>query len=85
MEIPSFNGSRYLLVFVDDYSRKVFGYFLKSKDVVSKIFVDFKNLVENQTNTKIKILRTNNGTEFVNGENIKSSWNYPPNNSAIYP
>lgn len=44
-------GARYTLV-EDDFSRMVFVYFLKSKDEVFNKFIEFKNLVENQTEEK---------------------------------
>ena len=40
MEIKSIGGVRYLLTFVDDYSRKVFTYFQESKDQVTETFKD---------------------------------------------
>ncbi len=55
-----------MLTFMDDASRKVFVYFLKSE--FCAIFKDFKTLVENQTGKKIKVLRSDNGTEYVNKE-----------------
>lgn len=71
MEEVSLGGARYVMVLVDDFSRKVFVYLLKSKgDAVDK-FVDFKNCAENQMNKKLKILRTDNGSEFCN-ENMES-------------
>lgn len=65
METISIGKSRYILSFVDDYSRKVFLYFLKEKSEVFYMFKAFKSLVENQTERKIKILRTDNGTEYL--------------------
>lgn len=62
----SFSGNCYLLTFVDDYSRKTFVFPIKRKSEVFEKFVDFKNTVENQCSNKIKILRTDNGTEYVN-------------------
>lgn len=67
MEVPSIGKSRYFLTFVDDCSRMVHIYFLKSKDETLGYFKEFKNLVENQKNRKIKVLRTDNGTEFTSG------------------
>jgi transposase InsO family protein len=55
-----------LLTLTDDFSRKTFGYLLKSKDEVKTKFKEFKLLVENETNKKIKTLRIDNGTEYVN-------------------
>lgn len=66
MEVKSNAGSMYVLTFTDDCSRKVFTYFLKNKSLVFETFVNFKKLVENQTGKKIKILRSDNGGEFVN-------------------
>lgn len=71
METTSIEGTKYFLIFVDDYSRKVFVYFLKKKSDVFETFRTFKQLVENQTGRKIKILRTNNGTEYCS-EGFKS-------------
>ena len=41
-------------------------YFLRSKSEVSEKFVEYKALVENQTGHKIKVFRSDNGTEYVN-------------------
>jgi len=65
MEEPSLGGARYILTFIDDFSNKVFVYFLKAKSEVFDKFKEFKNLIENQTNRKIKKLRTDNGTEYT--------------------
>ena len=68
METKSIGGAQYFLLFVDDYSRMTFIYFLKHKNEVFKKFKDFKAIVENQQNKKIKILHTDNGGEFCSGE-----------------
>ena len=39
-------------------------YFLKKKSEVFKRFLEFKSLVKNQNNKKIKVLRIDNGGEF---------------------
>ena len=62
--VPSFGGKRYMLTFVDDFSRKVWVYFLRHKNEAFPMFKKFKALVENQTGRKIKKLRTDNGLEF---------------------
>lgn len=66
MTMPSQGGARYTLLFVDDYSRFVVGYFLKKKSEVTTRFGEFKALMENQTGKSIKKIRTENGSEFVN-------------------
>lgn len=66
MSVPSFSGAKYLLTFIDDFTRKIFVYFVKSKDEALEIFKVFKSYAENQTGLKIKMLRTDNGGEYVN-------------------
>lgn len=62
----SFGGAKCFVTFIDDYSRKVFLYPMKHKNEVFNHFVNFKNFVENQTGRSIKMLRTDNGTEYCN-------------------
>ena len=62
--IPSLGGSLYYVRFIDDFSRNTWLYFLKKKLEVFKKFKEFKALVENQTEKKIKDLRTENGGEL---------------------
>lgn len=66
MSVSSFSGAKYLLTFIDDYTRMTFGYFIKTKDQVLPVFKEFKNLMENQTDLKIKKLRSDNGCEYIN-------------------
>ncbi|KAL4272870.1 hypothetical protein GQ457_13G029760 [Hibiscus cannabinus] len=61
---PSLGGKHYFVTFVDDFSRRVWVYAMKSKDEVLKIFLKWKNMIENQTGRKIKRLRTDNGGEY---------------------
>lgn len=68
METISEGKSRYFLLFVDDYSRMAFVYFLKAKNEALKYFKIYKALVEKQTEKSIKILRTDNGGEFCSTE-----------------
>jgi len=66
--VPSKGGARYMLTFIDDYSRKVWVYFMKKKSDVFVTFKQWKALVEKQTGKKIKRLRTSNGLEFCDGD-----------------
>lgn len=66
METPSRGGAKYFITFIDDKSRKVYVYFLKNKMDIKSVFAKYKNEVENQLDKKIKILRTDNGTEYMN-------------------
>ena len=45
-----------------------FGYLLEHKDQNFERFKDFKALVENHTNFKIKMLRSDNGGEYNSNE-----------------
>lgn len=68
MENSSIGGARYLLTFVDDFSKKTFVYFLKAKSDVLSTFRNFKSYIENQTEKKIKVFRTDNGTEYCSND-----------------
>lgn len=71
MSVNSLGGARYYLTFIDDFSRKILIYVLKNKSQVFDCFVKFKNLVENQLDKKIEVLRTDNGTEYCNNNFAK--------------
>lgn len=58
METTSAGGSRYFLTLIDDFTRKVFIFFLKEKSEVAEIFEEFRAYVERQTKKKIRILRS---------------------------
>jgi transposase InsO family protein len=62
---PSLCGFKYYVIFIDDHSRKTWIVFMKKKDEVLSRFVEFRALVENQTNKKIKALRSNNRGEYI--------------------
>jgi hypothetical protein len=68
MSRASLSGREYYLAFIDDYSRKTWIYFLKTKSEVFKRFQEFKALVENQIGKKIKVLRSDNGGEYASTE-----------------
>jgi hypothetical protein len=68
MSVESVSGSRYFVLFIDDYSRKTWIYFLKTKDEVFGRFQEFRALVENQTRRKIQVLRSDNGGEYTSKE-----------------
>jgi transposase InsO family protein len=65
---PSINKVRFFLIFFDDFSRFTWIYFLRKKSEVFQHLKDFKALVETQSGKKIKVLRTDNGGEYVNHE-----------------
>ncbi|XP_071699236.1 uncharacterized protein [Rutidosis leptorrhynchoides] len=61
-------GFKYFLTIVDDYSRAVWIYMLKSKEDVYDNVFSFVQLLENQFTKRIKIIRSDNGTEFLNNK-----------------
>jgi transposase InsO family protein len=68
MSTTSLSRYVYYVSFIDDYSRKTWIYFLKAKNEVFNKFKEFKALVENLSEKKIKILRSDNGGEFTSDE-----------------
>jgi hypothetical protein len=65
MTVASLNGYLYYVLFIDDHSRKTWIYFLKTKDGVLARFQEFKAQVENLTRRRIKVLRSDNGGEYI--------------------
>jgi transposase InsO family protein len=65
MIVASLNGYLYYVLFIDDHSWKTWIYFLKTKDGVLAKFQEFKAQVENLTEKKIKVLRSDNGGEYT--------------------
>jgi transposase InsO family protein len=65
MRTTSLGGARYFVTYIDDFSRKVWVYLLKSKGECLEKFKEFKALVETQSEHKIKVFRSNNGGEYI--------------------
>ena len=53
-----------MLTIIDDYSRRVWPYFLKNKDDTFAAFTEWKVMIERQTEKKVKVFCTDNGGEF---------------------
>ena len=60
-QIKSLGRSIYFLLFIDDYSRMSWVYFLQHKSQTFQKFQNIKVMVENQSGCHIKVLRTNRG------------------------
>jgi hypothetical protein len=60
----SLNGVKYFLTIVDDFSRFTWVHLMVSKSQTRYLLVSFINLVADQFNTMVKILRSENGIEF---------------------
>ncbi|GKA99407.1 retrovirus-related pol polyprotein from transposon TNT 1-94 [Tanacetum coccineum] len=63
IRVESFNGKKYVLVIVDDYSRYTWTYFMRSKDETPKVLIDFLKLVQRGLYAQV---RTDRGTKFLN-------------------
>nr|GEU53290.1 putative ribonuclease H-like domain-containing protein [Tanacetum cinerariifolium] len=64
--VKRLNKKSYCLVITDDYSRFTWVLFLASKDETSAILKTFITGLENQLSLKVKVIRSDNGTEFKN-------------------
>ncbi|GJR56043.1 putative ribonuclease H-like domain-containing protein [Tanacetum coccineum] len=64
--VRSINHASYCLVITDDCSRFCWVFFLAKKDETSDLLKTFIRQIENQLNQKVKIIRSDNGTEFKN-------------------
>ena len=62
--MPSYDGFKYFLTLVDSFTRSTWLYLLPTKADTKHTIESFANLVENQFNYRIKILRSDNGGEF---------------------
>ncbi|GKA24272.1 ribonuclease H-like domain-containing protein [Tanacetum coccineum] len=67
-KVISKDGFRYFMTIVDDYTRAVWIYLIKTKDEVYGLFVNFINLIHNQFKCSIKNVRSDNDTEFMNNK-----------------
>uniref|UniRef100_A0A2N9G5X4 Integrase catalytic domain-containing protein n=1 Tax=Fagus sylvatica TaxID=28930 RepID=A0A2N9G5X4_FAGSY len=63
--IQSYNGFRYYLVIVDDYTKFCWVYLLKNKSDTFTTFQQFKVMAEKHYNSSIHFLRTDCGGEFT--------------------
>ena len=73
--LPTHNGMRWFVTFVDDCTRMTWLYLLKHKSDVCNVFQVFHKMISTQFNTPIKIVRFDNGGEYYKNEltNFKKS------------
>ncbi|GJV20131.1 putative ribonuclease H-like domain-containing protein [Tanacetum coccineum] len=64
--VSSLMHKKYCLVVTDDYSRFTWVFLLTTKDETSEILKHFIKEIENLVDKKVKIIRSDNGTEFKN-------------------
>ncbi|KAH9794218.1 hypothetical protein KPL71_004820 [Citrus sinensis] len=64
----SMGGAKYIVTFIDDYSRRCWVYPIKKKSDVFSVFKEYKARVELEYGIKIKCLRIDNGGEYTDSE-----------------
>ena len=65
---PSIMGYKYIITFIDDFSKYVWVDFMKEKSEALDKFKEFKNKVESEVGHKIKCIRIDNGGEYTSDE-----------------
>ncbi|GKE19383.1 retrovirus-related pol polyprotein from transposon TNT 1-94 [Tanacetum coccineum] len=66
MRVASFNGKKYILVIVNDYSRFTWVKCLRSKDEAPDFIIKFLKMIQVRLKVLVRRIRTDDGTEFVN-------------------
>ncbi|GJT63205.1 putative ribonuclease H-like domain-containing protein [Tanacetum coccineum] len=69
--VKRINHASYCLVITDDCTRFSWVFFLASMDETSGILQNFIRQIENQLNHMVKIIRSDNGTEFKNRDMLE--------------
>ena len=68
IRISNLLNVNYFVIFVDDYSRYISVFLISRKFQVAECYRQYQNWAAVQFNKQIKIVRSDNGTEFVNQE-----------------
>ncbi|CAI7842519.1 unnamed protein product [Closterium sp. NIES-53] len=69
MRAPSLSGSRYFLTIVDDHTRAVWVYPLKTKgEVAVAVLKEWMLRAQRESGHKVKVIRTDNGEEFIGAD-----------------
>ncbi len=65
MQTRTMGGSKYWLTIIDDHTRFLWTYTLRSKSEVPSVILDWISMAERQVGTKVKRFRTDNGGEYA--------------------
>ena len=63
--VSSIGGSRYFVVFVDDYSRYSWIFNMKHRFELLQVYSNFAKMVETQFSKRIKIFRSDNALKYT--------------------
>lgn len=71
-------GSKYFVIFIDDYSRFTWLYLMQNRSELPQIYYNFAQMIQTQFSRSIKIFRTNNAMEYKSAEflNLLSKQGY---------
>lgn len=64
----SHSDERYFITFIDDFSSFVYVFIIKNKSDAFDCFKEYVNIVQTKFNSKIEILRCDNGREYISKE-----------------
>lgn len=64
LKVPIYGGNKYLITFVDEFSRMLWLLLIKAKSEALQIFKDFKAMMERQSGKMTNILRPYGGGEY---------------------
>jgi IS30 family transposase len=62
----SIGDNKYDHVIIDDYSHFTWVFFLQDKSETQEVLNKFLKKIQNEFDAKVKIIRSDNGTEFKN-------------------
>eukprot|EP01018_Ginkgo_biloba_P033834 Gb_09514 [translate_table: standard] len=68
MRTLSMGKARYFMTFIDDYTKKIWVYFLKEKSEAFMKFFEFRAMEERQSGYKLRVLRSDNAGEYISNE-----------------
>lgn len=63
--VPTIFGAKYMLTIVDDFSRVTWVHLMQTKVQVPSLLATFLAYVQTQFDSRVKHIRTDNGTEFL--------------------
>ena len=66
--VASIAKHKYYVIFVDDYSRICWIFFMQKKSETFSKFCEFKALVEKESGKQLKALWSDNGGEYISNE-----------------
>ena len=68
MHVPFANGNKYIMYLIDDYTKMCWVYLLKEKSQDFETFKKFHVWIQNEAQSHIDSLCTDNGREYTSNE-----------------